>query len=100
MKPAPLYGNTYQNPLDARIAEEMESERDVVDLGRLDPEEAGREFQAVSKTAENDELLEPTLLKAPEGAEKEQTQEVDREKTGPIRQSRRLRKEKPENSGL
>ena len=102
MRPAPLYGNTYENPLDARIAEEIETERDVVDID-VDPEKAGMEFQAAAKTAANEELTDPTNLKAPEDAQKEKGQEVDTGKkaeNGEKRRSRRLRKEEPENPGL
>ena len=101
MRPAPLYGNTYQNPLDARIAEEDETERDVTDLS-VDPLEAGREFEAVSRTAENDELIDPTSLSAPEGAGENRQEVASKEnpENAEKRKSRRLQNQRPENEGL
>ena len=61
------------------------------------------EFQAAAKTAANDELIDPTNLKAPEDAQERKEQEVDTGKKAEKnekRKSRRLKKEEPEYSGL
>ena len=105
LKPAPIYGNVYTNPLQARIDDVMEGERDVTDVS-VDAEEAGREFEAIAKTAENEALKDPEAanLKNPADEREETEQEVDAETDEAAknfwRKSRRLKNLEPENKGL
>ena len=83
----------------------MEGERDVTDVS-VDAEEAGREFEAIAKTAENEALKDPEAanLKNPADEKEKTQQEVDNETDEASknywRKSRRLRKLEPENQGL
>ena len=104
-KPAPIYGNVYTNPLQARVDDVMEGERDVTDVS-VDAEEAGREFEAIAKTAENEALKDPEAanLKNPADEKEKTQQEVDAETDEAAknfwRKSRRLKNLEPENQGL
>ena len=108
-KAAPIYGNVYTDPLQARIDDVMENERDVIDE-EVEPEQAGREFEAISKTAESEVLKDQEALREAANLEKaaaeEKTrgQEVDTETDEAAkeywRKSRRLEQRKPEYQGL